>query len=108
MAVLTVEDVTPAGLGPTYASASAGGDSFANDGNTILHVKNGDTVVHTVTIVSAKTCNQGFQHNLSVSVGAGADTMIGPFAMDRFNNDQGQTAITYDGVTLLTVAALAI
>lgn len=108
MAVLTVQDVTAAGLTPTYVAASAGGDSFVNDGRTVLHVKNGDTVAHTVTIVSAKTCNQGFQHNIQVTVGAGSDKMIGPFPTDRFNNDSGQVSVTYDGVTSVTVAALQI
>ena len=61
-----------------------------------------------MTIVSAKTCNQGFQHDLTVSVAAGSDKMIGPFSADRFNNDQGQVSVTYDAVTAVTVAALQI
>jgi len=108
MAVLTVQDVIAAGITPSYAAASAAGDSFPNDGRTVIHVKNGDTVAHTVTIISATTCNQGFQHNIQVTVNAGTDKIIGPFAPKRFNNDQGQVSVTYDAVTAVTVAALQI
>lgn len=108
VAVLAVQRVTAAGLAPSYVAASATGDSFPNDGRTVLLVKNGDTVAHTVTIISAKTCNQGFQHNLTVSVAAGATMMIGPFPVERFNNEQGQVQVNYDAVTSVTVAAVKI
>lgn len=108
MAVLAVQDVTPAGLAPTYVAASAGGDEFSNNGRVVLHVKNGGAAEITVTVISAKTCNQGFQHNITVAVAAGSDKMIGPFAPERFNNDAGRVAVTYSAVTSVTVAALEI
>ncbi|BCJ86452.1 hypothetical protein [Effusibacillus dendaii] len=106
MAVLNVQDITASGITPSYTAAAAAGDSFANDGQTMLHVKNGDTAAHTVTIKSARQCNQGFTHDLTVSVAAGSDKMIGPFSRDRFNDDNGRVQITYDAVTGMTVAVL--
>lgn len=109
MALLTVQNISTTGLGPTYAAANAGGDTFPNNGRTLLHVKNGGASAVTVTLVSAKTCNQGFQHDLQVSVPAGGERMIGPFPPDRFNNEStGQVSVTYSGVTSVTVAALSI
>lgn len=108
MAVLTVQDVTAAGITPDYVAASATGDSFPNNGRVMLHVKNGGTAAIDVTIISAKTCNFGFQHNITVSVPASGEKMIGPFPPERFNNDQGQVQVNYSAVTSVTVAALEV
>lgn len=108
MTVLTVQDVTAAGIIPSYAAASTGGDTFANNGRVMLHVKNGGASSITVTIVSAKTCNFGFQHDLTVTIDAGSEKMIGPFAPERFNNDSGLVAVNYSAVTSVTVAALEV
>lgn len=103
MAVLTVLAVAQAGVGPTYVAAGAGGDTFANNGNTMLHVKNASGGALTVTVDSQKTCDQGFDHDVVVSVPAGSERMIGPFPVSRF----GRTAsVSYSGVTSLTVAAI--
>jgi len=108
MAVLTVQDVTAAGITPVYVAASADGDSFPNNGRVMLHVKNEGTADIGVTVVSAKTCNFGFQHDIVVSVPAGGEKMIGPFSPERFNDDQGQVQVNYSDVTSVTVAALEI
>lgn len=108
MAVLTVQDVTAAGLTPSYVAASAGGDTFANNGRVMLHVKNGSASSITVTIVSARTCNFGYQHDIQVTVPASSEKMIGPFPPERFNNDSGMVQVNYSAVTSVTVAALEI
>lgn len=108
MAVITVQDVTAAGITPSYVAASAGGDSFTNNGRTMLHIKNGGTSSITVTIVSARTCNFGFQHDLTVTINASSEKMIGPFAPERFNNDSAMMQVNYSAVTSVTVAALEV
>lgn len=108
MAALTVQDVTAAGITPVYVAASATGDSFPNNGRVMLHVKNGGASPITVTIVSAKTCNFGFQHDITVTVNASSEKMIGPFPPERFNNDQGMVQVNYSAVTSVTVAALEV
>lgn len=106
MATLTVQDINASGITPSYTAASAGGDEFANDGKTMLHVKNGGVSSITVTIISQKTCNQGYQHNLTVDVAADGEKMIGPFSAERFNNENGRVQVQYSDVTSVTVAAL--
>lgn len=105
MAVLTVQEVVNTGLNPSYAGAAAGGDEFANNGDVLFHVKNGDASAHTVTINSQVNCNQGFDHDGGGSIPAGEERMYGPFPKSRFNPD-GNVQVTYDAVTSVTVAAI--
>ncbi len=107
MAVLSVQSVTTAGLEATYAAAAGGGDSFSNDGKTILHVKNASVGDITVTINSQVACDQGSDHNAAVVVTAGEERFIGPFPA-RYNNASGAVEVTYSGVTTLTVRPLSI
>lgn len=104
MAVLTVQNIVAAGLNPSYAAAAAGGDTFANDGRTLFHVKNAHSAAWTVTIAAARACNFGTLHNGGGSVPNADDIFFGPFPPERF----GETvSVTYSGVTALTVAALS-
>jgi hypothetical protein len=52
MAVLTVQEVTAAGITPTYASAAGGGDTFTPSSTDIhiIHIKNGGGSPITMTI----------------------------------------------------------
>lgn len=106
MATLNVQDIVLTGLAPSYAAASATGDDFVNDGRTFLHVKNGGTVSIDVTVDSVVPCNQGFNHDVIVSIAAGAEKMVGPFDVERFNDSDRKVKVTYSDVTSVTVAAL--
>lgn len=109
MATLTVYQTDLDGVTPTYVAANAGGDEFANDGRTMLHVKNGDGSPHTVTVNSRVNCNQGYDHDSVTTVSAGGEAMIGPFNLTRFNDQStGRASITYDGVTSVTIAAIKV
>ncbi|HSV91722.1 MAG TPA: hypothetical protein VLH81_01550 [Desulfobacterales bacterium] len=103
MATLTVQQPALAGTAVTYGAAAAGGDSFPNDGRTIVHVKNGGGSSINVTIARSRTCDMGQTHNVVVAVPNGDERIIGPF--DR--NDFGPSvALAYSGVTSVTVAAV--
>lgn len=108
MAVLALQVAALAGLAPAFVAASAGGDTFSNDGKTVLHVKNGGAAAVTVTVDSVAPCNQGVDHNAVVSVPAGGERVIGVFPPGRFNTTAGQVAVSYDVVTSVTVAALKV
>jgi len=79
---------------------------FANNGKSLVHVKNGSAGSINVTITSVRTCNQGFNHDLVVAVGAGADKLIGPFPIDRFNDDSGNAKVVCSAVASVTMAVL--
>lgn len=102
MAQLTVQETSLTGLAPTFTAADAAGDTFENDGQTVLHVKNGSAAAITATVDSVRPCNYGFDHDAAVSVPAGGERIIGPFERNRF----GTTAsVAYSAVTSVTVAA---
>lgn len=108
MAVLNVQTVSSAGVAPAFVAAEAGGDKFANYGRTCIIVKNGDASPTTVTVNSQKLCDQGFDHDLTVSVPAGGEKWIGPLDPGRFNNAAGQVEIAYSAVTSVTVAVVQV
>jgi hypothetical protein len=108
MATLTVQDVSTAGLEATYAAAAGGGDQFANDGKTLIHVKNGSVGDITVTIVSQRACDQGSTHNTAVVVTAAEERFIGPFEVSRYNDASGFVQLTYSGVTSLTIRPMSV
>ena len=105
MATLTVQDSTIAGFTPSYG-AVASSDEFPNDGNTIIHVKNGGGSPDTVAIDSLLACNQGSDHNGGSSVTNGSEKVFGPFNMTRFNNTNGRVTITHSFTTSVTCAVI--
>ena len=105
MALKTVQKPGLAGAAVTYTAADAAGDTFPNDGRTVLHVRNGGAAGITVGVDSTSPCDYGFDHDLSATVAAGADRMIGPFAPNRFGTT---VTVTYSAVTSVTIAVLAI
>lgn len=114
MAALTVQTIVAAGLAPSYAAASAGGDTIANDSqkNTFLHVKNASGGAITVTIAPAQSSVNVADvgavtvPSMVVSVPATTgDRMIGPFPA-AYTDANGNVAVTYSAVTSLTVAAV--
>lgn len=108
MATLTKQTIDRDGLKPSYSAAASGGDQWANGGRDMIHVKNGDTASHTVTVASQlSSFPQGAsKSDVAVSVPAGEERFIGPFAKGAFNDSAGNTQITYDAVTSVTIAVM--
>jgi len=108
MAALTIQEFDKdSSLTPSFAAATAGGDTFLNDGRTFLYIKNGSGGDLDVTVDSLVNCNQGSDHNIVTTVPAGSEEMVGPFTpASRFNGDNNYASITYSGVTSLTIAAI--
>ena len=109
MAVLTVGSVTRTGAATALVAAAAGGDTFANDGRTFIHVKNGGASPITVTVPAVSRCSQGQLHDVAVSVTNGTEKRIGPFPPSIYNNPTtGIASITYSAVTTVTVEAVSL
>lgn len=106
MAQLTVQRISGAGLAPVFENADAAGDVFKNNGRTFLVIKNGSASQVTVTINSQRPCNYGFDHDLTVQVPASAERWIGPFQENRFNDQNGNVAVSYSAAASVTVAAV--
>lgn len=109
MPALTTQTVLESGLTATYENCDAGGDTFENDGKTILHVKNGDSSPHTPTIAPsvATTRKPGFgsltKASASSAVANASEDFIGPFPVAAFGVNP---TITYDDVTSMTIAVI--
>ena len=114
MAELTIQQITEAGGSVTYSAAAGGGDTADNGGSTFLNIKNGGGSEVTVTITAQTTSVESSIYgdltkaNASIAIESGAEAFIGPFKPSSFNNTDGEIAITYSGVTSVTIAALYI
>lgn len=105
MATLTVQQITTAGVTPTYVACSGGGDQFLNNGKTLIEVKNTNAATRDVTVNSQATCSFGFDHDIVNTIGATTgDEIMGPFPTARFNDATGMVQLTYSAVTNLTIA----
>lgn len=105
MADILIQKASLTGVTPTLVAATGGGDKFVNDGDTLLHVKNGSGAPITVTVSAVAKCSHGSLHDAVATVVAGATTQIGPFPQARFNGVDGKVSIGYSAVTTVTVAA---
>ena len=108
MAVIATQQVTRAGIAPTYSAAAAGGDKFTPTKDTVLHVKNGGGAAVTATVVTPKEAFVGAAiADIAVSVPAAGERLIGPFPASDFRAaTDGLADITWSAVTSVTVAAL--
>jgi hypothetical protein len=107
MATLTTQPITRAGVAPSYAAATGGGDACECGDDLFLHVKNASGGAITVTVAiptAASTYANVTYTSTTVSVPATTgDRMIGPISALYKDPVTGLATITYSGVTSLTV-----
>jgi len=111
MATLTVVSApkAAAGVASVAASAAGGGDVFPNDGRTIVEITNGGGGSITPTFAATGTLPSGAAiTSVATAIAAGATRIFGPFPPEQFNNSSGQVAITYTGVTTVTVRCISV
>lgn len=111
MATLTVQTVDRAGfdLASGAVAAAGGGDDFVNDGNTFVYVNNGGggSINVTLNFRSGLTVDGVTPTSKVVAVAAGVRKLIGPFPTQYYADTTTQKmALSYSGVTSVTVAAL--
>lgn len=107
MSVLTPQKVNTAGLSLVAVAAGSGGDQIPAGPGRILEVINGSGASINVILNSIKSCDQGFDHDVTVAVPAGTTRFLGPFS-DRYVDSTGMVNITYSAVTTVTVASLEV
>ena len=103
---LAVTDINRTGIVPTLAAANADGHLLPNTGREFLMIANGDSGPHTVSAAITKLVDGVTPAAKQITIAAGATKLFGPFAKEDYNNASGQVAITFDGVTSVTVQAL--
>lgn len=106
---LSVQTITRAGITPSYSAANADGHSIQNsEANFILHVKNGSGSSITVTIATAAQIDGLDVSDRTVTVGAGAEKVIGTFPQSIYNQSDGTVNVDFSAVTSVTVAAFKV
>lgn len=107
MATLTTQSISTAGILPTYAAASGGGDAMVADSTSFLHIKNGTGSSMTVTLVTPATVDTTLAvADRAITVGANSEQMIAvPDSLYR-DPATGLATITYSLATSVTVAAI--
>lgn len=103
--VLTVTDLSRAGVAVAPAAANADGHLLPNTGREFVLVENGDSGAHTVSATIVRKVDDVTPAAKSISVPAGTSRLFGPFARDDYSNAAGQVALAFDGVTNVTVQA---
>lgn len=100
---LAPQRINQTGIDPVYTAANVDGHSVSNgDGRVILHVKNGDAAAHTVTVVTPRKVDGMDVADLTVSVPAGGERLMGPFPPVTFGR---VVDVNFSAVTSVTVAA---
>lgn len=101
MATIAIQRPSLAGATFTYATPTQP-DQFANSGSELVHIKNAGASSITVTFDSPNTCS--FEstalpnHDLVVTIAAGAEKVVGPLSPARFNDANGFVQVTYSTV----------
>lgn len=96
MALLTVNEVTRDGVLYAVVAAAAAGDSFANDGRTLLAVYNSHvSAARTISIDIQKAVDEQDPPSRTVTLAAGQTKLIGPFPTGIYNDPNGRVLLTY-------------
>ncbi len=106
MALLTRHQSQITGTQVTYVPAGAGGDTFAPDDHTALHVVNDDVAPITATVVVPGTKYGQALPDVPVVVPAGGHAFIGPYPRDLAVN--GVVTVNYSAVANVTVGLLRV
>jgi hypothetical protein len=109
MAALTTNVLPLTGLrfDDKLVAAAGGGDTAQTGAGVLLAVKNADSGSHTVTIATPGTVDGLAVADRAVAVPAG-QTFVIPIT-DRYRDPStGRAAISYDGVTSVTVGVFRV
>lgn len=108
MANYSAQKITRTGIAPTYHSAASGDKATPGD-RVFLHVKNGDSASHNITIATVGTADGLTISNLVVAVPATSERWIGPIIRPRFADPtDGLAHITWSATTSITFAVATI
>ncbi|MDP4224815.1 MAG: hypothetical protein Q8910_00395 [Bacteroidota bacterium] len=78
MAAITVTPISKAAVELTYVAATATtGDTIDNGNNdTLVSVKNGNAAEISVGIAATTTCDEGFEHDVTIAIPASEERLI--------------------------------
>ena len=106
--VLSVQDVGPSGITPSYTTVTATDNYyFPNDGSVMVHMKNTTATDCTVTIETPVTYEGLSVADKTISVvNTTGDVMAGKFPPAAYNNSDGRVKMTFS--TAIDVAVIKV
>lgn len=111
MATITVQSLETTGLTFAFSTASTTlTDQFANDGETVLYIKNGAAATNQVVIASQfDPVPKGLvKTNITVNMAGTQEKMCGPFEQAIWNDANGYVQLTFATHTSLYFAAISL
>jgi hypothetical protein len=102
MALVATVPVTLTGAALTFVAASAGGDKYVPDENTILLIHNASGSSITATIVTPYAPLGLTLSDPAYTIAAGAEFAVGAFAPPYWANSAGQADITWSATASVT------
>ena len=109
MAQLAVTNITRTGVLSSVAGSACTattGDTFPNDGNTVLEINNGSGASINVTIPLVRTVDGSVPASKVIAIPATTRGIIGPFATADYNDTNGLVTFICSAVTTVTAKAL--
>lgn len=112
MALLTNQLIRRAGVNPSYAAATGGGDTLAiPDVDTFLHIKVGSTATTiTIAVPASRVPRPDLTFgNLVIGPVTSQERMIGPIDPDLFvDPTTGLVTVTYSQVVGVTIGVFTV
>jgi hypothetical protein len=102
---LTVQQVTRAGLTPTYSAANVDGHSIPNGGKECLHIKTTSNACNVTFQTPGSVDGQAIADRV-VALGTSTERIIGPFPPTMYNQGAEEVFVDFSAVTGVTVAAI--
>jgi len=93
LTVATISIDSP--LTPAGVTVDDAGNWFTNNGRIFLDILGGTSGGFLVTIDSVAPCNQGVDHNVTVTPVASQRYLVGPFPRSRFDDISNKVNITF-------------
>ncbi len=88
-----------------FKSAASGGDTFENNGRTVLWIKNESGAQRVVTVAASGQCSHGFLHNQVLTISATTTLYkTRAFPPARFGGRPTITYSTPSGILLVGVS----
>ncbi len=104
----TAPKLTITGSSPTFVSAGSGaGDTFSNNGEMVLWVKNASIGDIVVTVEIKKTVAGQSVVDPTITVAAGGEKLIAGLSPEIYNDPStGKVTVTYSATSSVTVAVV--
>jgi hypothetical protein len=109
MAQLAITPINRAGVNSGTAGTACTattGDTFPNDGNTVLEVNNGSGASITVTITPTATVDGSIPAAKVITIPTLTRSLIGPFDPKLYNDTNSLVTFICSAVTTVTAKAL--